>query len=178
MSVEPLPVIVMPLTDCQLREPPAAEGALGAVRSMRTVACFHPDVNPAVSTARKRTRVSPSSVTASDDPAAASDQFAPPSVDVSCSYPAIPEPGASVDPDAEAVTDATFFQALEPPLTDGSEGGVVSIRTVACTHADALPAASTAANRTSVSPWAVTSACAPVVAAVQVAPPSVDVANR
>src|SRR4249919_1774294 len=118
---------------------------------MRTVACFHPDPKPAVSTARKRTSVSPSAVTPSEAPAAGADQFEPPSVDVSCSYPAIPAP-ASVDPDAATVTDATFFHALEPPLTAGSVGAAVSRRTASCTHADALPAASTASNRTSVSP--------------------------
>ena len=152
MSVEPPPVIVIWLTACQVAEPPAADGAVGAVRSMRTVACFHPDWKPAVSTARKRTSVSPSAVTPREAPAAGADQFAPPSVDVSYSYPAIPEPGVSVDPAAETVTDATFFHAPDPPLTAGSVGGAVSMRTVSCTHADALPAASTASNRTSVSP--------------------------
>ena len=80
----------------------------------------------------------------------------------------------SVDPAAETVTDAAFFQELEPPLTVGSVGGVVSSRTVACTQAEAFPAASTAAKRTSVSPWATTSACAPEVAVDQVAPPFVE----
>ena len=178
MSAEPPPEIVIWATDCQLAEPPETAGAVGTVRSMRTVACFQPDVKPAASTARKRTSVSPSSVTPSDEPAAGSDQTVPPSVEVSYSYPAIPEPGVSVDPAAEAVTDATFFHALELPLTDGSVGGVVSMRTVSCTHADAFPAASTASNRTSVSPSALTSAWRPVVAALHEPPPFVEVSKR
>jgi hypothetical protein len=102
----------------------------------------------------------------------------PPSVDVSYSYPAIPEPGASVDPEAVTVTEAPFFQALDPPLSAGSVGGVVSRRTVACTQAEAFPAPSTASKRTSVSPSAARSAWAPIVAALHVAPPSVDVSKR
>ena len=160
-------MIVICPTDCQLKEPPAALGALGALRSIRTVACFQPDVNPAPSTARKRTSVSPSLVTASDAPATAGDQLAPPSVEVERSYPAIPEPGLSAEPDAETVTEAVFRHALDPPLTDGSVGGVVSRRAVSCAHTEALPAPSTALKWTSVWPCAETSAWAPVAGADQ-----------
>ena len=85
MSAEPPPEMVSPATDFQLADPPAAAGAVGAVRSIRTVACFQPEMNPAPSTARKRTSVSPSAVTSSDAPAAGSDHVAPPSVDLSYS---------------------------------------------------------------------------------------------
>ena len=146
-------MIVIWLTDCQPAEPPAADrrarhGAVDANRGL-IPAGLEPGV---VDGTEANQRLALGEDSRARRPRFAADQFAPPSVDVSCSYPAIPEPGASVDPDAETVTDATFFHALDPPITAGSVGGAVSMRTVSCTHADALPAASTASNRTSVSP--------------------------
>jgi len=75
----------------------------------------------------------------------------------------------------------TLCQDDEPPLTSGLVGSVRSSRTVlaavglAGSHADALPALSTARNCTSVSPSAVTSTLVPVAGTDQLAPPSVEV---
>ena len=75
-------------TFCQESEPPVTTGAVGAVRSMRTVSPLSAtagaqfDVNPAVSTARNWTRVSPSAVIVSVAPVETVLQVVPPSVDV------------------------------------------------------------------------------------------------
>jgi len=73
---------------CQLVEPPVTTGLVGAVRSMRAVAAGTGtlgdqfEVLPTLSTARKRTRVSPSAVTAAELPDVGDDQLVPPSVEV------------------------------------------------------------------------------------------------
>ncbi len=79
-------MIVTEATFCQLREPlPPMLGVVGAVRSMRTVAWAQPETRPTLSTARKRTSVSPSPLTVSAAPDVGSgDHVAPPFVD--CSY--------------------------------------------------------------------------------------------
>ena len=73
----------MDATFCHEVELPLMLGAVGAVRSRRTVAPTQADARPATSTARNRTSVSPSAETASEEPAAGADQVEPPSVDVS-----------------------------------------------------------------------------------------------
>ena len=67
-----------------------------------------------------------------------------------------------------------FCQPAPALLTFGSVGLVRSIRAVATTQLLVLPDTSTARNRTSVSPSAVTNRDAPVEVAPQVAPPSVE----
>ena len=52
-------------------------------------------------------------------------------------------PPESVEPAAEIVTVAAFCQLSDPPDTVGAVGAVRSIRAVACTQAERLPAAST-----------------------------------
>ena len=79
--------------------------------------------------------------------------------------------------DAVAVTDALDTQPAGTPVMTGSVGGVRSIMAADCTHADALPTASRARNRTSVWPSPVIVAVAPGDGADQVAPPSVDVSD-
>ena len=74
----------------------------------------------------------------------------------------------------DTVTEATFCQDEEPPLTVGAVGVVRSRRTVACVQADALPILSTARNCTSVSPCAVIALDVAVAVADQVVPPLVD----
>ena len=75
----------MALTDATFCHPaavPETVGRLGAVRSSCTVSCTAAEVKPASSTARKRTRVSPSAVTVSEPPVTHADQLAPPSSEV------------------------------------------------------------------------------------------------
>ena len=75
---------------------------------------------------------------------------------------------------------ATFCQLVEPPLTAGADGSVRSRRTVlpavgdAGTQLDTRPAASSARNWTSVSPWAVIFGAEPATGEPQIVPPSVD----
>ena len=102
-----------------------------------------------------------------------------PSVEVSYSYPAMPEPLGSV---ALAVTvhGEVVRQLALPPVTVGTFGGVLSIRTVlpasaaAGAQAEKWPRVSCARNWTRVSPSAVTKTAAPSVGPDQ-APPFVDV---
>src|SRR6185503_3369708 len=152
-------------------EPPATVGSDGAVRSMRAVPCTQVEALPAPSTARKRTRVSPSADTTAEAPVVGDDdQVVPPSVEVSYSMWARPEPPASDEPEAPSVTDATFCQAAELPLRLGAVGAVRSSRTVALTQAEARPATSMARTRTSVSPSAVTARDGPADGADHVEP--------
>jgi hypothetical protein len=89
LAVDPLAEIVTEATLCHDSDPPETVGAVGAVRFSRTVfsapfvAGAQSEVFPAVSTARNRTRVSPSAVMVSLDPVVALDQVVPPSVEVS-----------------------------------------------------------------------------------------------
>ena len=74
-------------TLCQLEEPPATLGAVGAVRSMRTVlpapelAGFQAERLPAPSTVRNCSSVWPSALIASDAPDAGEPHVVPPSAD-------------------------------------------------------------------------------------------------
>ena len=77
------------------------------------------------------------------------------------------------------VTEAALVQLSEPPLTLGSVGSVRSRRTVAVgDQAEVLPAPSTAADCTSVSPSAETVSVAPEAAGDQLAPASLEVWKR
>src|SRR5215471_9312841 len=75
-------------TLCHDDEPPLTLGAVGFVRSRRTVsdapglAGTHADVLPALSTDRNCTRVSPSALMVSALPLVGADQVVPPSVEV------------------------------------------------------------------------------------------------
>ncbi|MFN8121540.1 MAG: hypothetical protein U0237_03830 [Thermoleophilia bacterium] len=90
-SVAPDALTVTEATLCQAGDPPLAVGAVGFVRSMRTVepevaeAGAQPLVLPAWSAVRNCTRVSPSAVTVAVLPAAGALQVVPPSVLVRCS---------------------------------------------------------------------------------------------
>ena len=81
-------MIVICATFCQLSEPPVRVGAVGAVRSRRTVlpavgaAGNHADVKPAASTARNWTMVSPCALMATVLPVPGAPQVEPPSTDV------------------------------------------------------------------------------------------------
>src|SRR5690348_13836079 len=114
-----------------------------------------------------------------DPPGAAPDQCAPRSLDVRYSYPARPDPPASVDPEAITVSDASRIARLLPPDAVGSDGGVVSIIAVVAPdtadHADACARLSTDRNSTSVVPSAEIVAAGPATGADHVVPPSVDV---
>jgi len=83
--------------------------------------------------------------------------------------------------DAVSVHGEVVRQLALPPLTAGTLGGVVSIRTVLPApaedgaQAEEWPRASCARNWMSVSPSADTNAAAPAFADDQVEPPSVDV---
>src|SRR5436190_3334543 len=112
---------------------------------------------------------------ASEAPDAAALQVVPPSVDSRDSKPLTPDPPVSVPAAAEIDTEATFCHDSEPPDTVGVPGAVRSIRATPCTHADVLPAPSTARNSTSVSPSAVTESDPPAAAADHVTPASVEV---
>jgi hypothetical protein len=94
-------------------------------------------------------------------------------VDVRYSYRARPD-RASVALVAEIVREAAADQVVEPPETVGFVGSVRSSFTVPCTHADALPAASSARNCTTVVPCALTVTELPDVDAEK-APPLSDV---
>ena len=69
-------------TFCQVRDPPETVGAVGAVRSMRTVAWVVAETNPATSSAANRTKVWPCALTVTLAPAVAADQVTPLSTDV------------------------------------------------------------------------------------------------
>ncbi len=144
---------------------------VGLPRSSRTVCdVAQAERLPTASTARKRTRVSPSAEMTVLAPACGAPHDDPPSVLAAHSKPASPEPAS-----APALT-----QLVDPPEAAGTAGAVRSRRTepvppdVAVLHGPALPALSTARNCRRVSPSAVTSADAPGTAADQVPPPSVD----
>ena len=62
---------------------PERVGAVGAVRSSRTVACTQADVLPALSSDSNCTSVWPSAVTFRLEPAIGADQVEPPLVEVS-----------------------------------------------------------------------------------------------
>ena len=92
-------------------------------------------------------------------PAVAVDQLAPPSVEVRWSVAATDDTESAGVP--VTVTDAAFVHAPVAPETV-TVGLLRSSRTVSgVAHADVLPTASTARNRTSVSPWAEMTALAP-----------------
>jgi hypothetical protein len=88
--VEPAPETVTEATFCQVAEPPLMTGVEGAVLSIRTVsvasgtAGAQADVNPATSTVRNWTSVSPWAVTTSDPPPTGAVHVLPPSVEVRC----------------------------------------------------------------------------------------------
>src|SRR5437588_1504446 len=88
VSVLPLALTVTEATFCHVVEPPETVGAAGAVRSIRTVlpapgtAGAQEEVNPATSTARNCTTVSPWAVIRAGLPVAGAPQVTPPSVDV------------------------------------------------------------------------------------------------
>ena len=128
---------------------------------------------PAPSIDRNRTTVTPSLVTNTLAPSTG-DVYGAPFVDVSLWYPTSPEPPLSLDPDALSGSIDVFCQPAPALLTFGSVGLVRSIRAVATTQLLVLPDTSTARNRTSVSPSAVTDRDAPVDVDPQVAPPSVE----
>ena len=75
-------------TFCQVSEPPATVGAVGSVRSRRTVppgkllVGYQVEMLPAPSTARNWSSVSPSAVIAAGLPDVADPQVVPPSVEV------------------------------------------------------------------------------------------------
>ena len=77
-------------------------------------------------------------------------------------------------PEAVTATGAVCSHDADPPPTVGAAGAVRSIRTVAVTQLLACPETSSARNRTSFSPSAVTVMLAAIVAGPQVTPPSVD----
>ena len=85
--MEPDAETITDATLCQPEEPPVTLGAVGAVRSMRTVllapalAGFQAERLPAPSTERSCTSVWPSALIASDAPDAAEPHVVPPSVD-------------------------------------------------------------------------------------------------
>ena len=78
-------------------------------------------------------------------------------------------------PLAVTLTDATERHVPDPPLTVGAPGTVRSILTESVTQAETRPTPSTALNPTVVVPWPLTTAVGPPVAALHVAPPSVEV---
>ena len=63
-------------------EPPVTVGAVGSVRSIRSVACTQFERRPTPSIARNCTSVWPSAVADLDVPEVIDDQVVPPSVDV------------------------------------------------------------------------------------------------
>ena len=81
----------------------------------------------------------------------------------------------SIDPAAVTLTRPTFCHTSDPPVSTGPDGAVWSSRTIACVQEDSRPTPSTAANRTSVSPSALTPSELPAAGADQVEPPSVEV---
>jgi hypothetical protein len=180
-----VPVTTICGTFCQAGEPPLALGAVGAVRSRRTVLPASGTAGDqalafaAASRVRNWTTVSPSAVTGEEPPETAADQVAPLSREMRYWYPPTPL-SASVPPAASTAALPAFDQVIEPPLTVGAVGAVRSIRTVlpavgaAGAHAEELPAASTARNWTTVSSSAATIAAAAVAGALQVSAPSVD----
>ena len=117
----------------------------------------------------------PSVEIAAELPAVGIDQVAV--GEVSYSYPAIPEPFGSVALPVTVPGEVVRQLAL-PPLTVGTFGGVLSIRTVLLASATAgaqaakWPRVSCARNWTRVSPSAVTKTAAPSVGPDQVLPRS------
>src|SRR5205085_1971306 len=182
-SEDPEPLIVrMPLV--HVSEPPVTVAAVGAVRSIRTVAPaaggsgVHAEVLPALSTFLNSISVCPSAVTSRLPAVEGADHVLPPLVDVRTWGVARAEPPPSLPPAAPTVTAATFCHESEPPLTTGAVGATRSIDTVLPTvgdagaHADFRPDASVARNCTSVVPAAVIVVDVPVAADDHVAPPS------
>ncbi len=163
---------------CHDADPPVRVGAVGGVRSI----CTNPFVPvqaeafPSASSDRNSTRVAPSAEIVAADPAVGADQVLPASADVRYSYPAKPDPASAGVPVGCTITDATFAQVPEPPVSTGSDGGRVSTiasavgSALAGAHAELLPALSSARNCTQVVPSAVTFAVAPAAAALHEAP--------
>jgi len=184
LSVAPDAVTSTDATFCQLSDPPATVGAVGAVRSRRTRFAAPGDDGdqavalPALSRARTCTRVSPSAVITAAPPSVAVPQLEPPSVLVR--YWNLEKPEiASLPPVAVMVREAALNQVFDPPLTPMEMGAVRSIRAVLPAVADAglqalvFPALSRLRNCTSVSPSAVMSMLAPGEGVPHVEPPSV-----
>src|SRR5438046_996505 len=180
-SVAPPPGTITDAALDHVSEPPEkVAGSPGMLRSMRTVLVVAPavlgvqaDASPALSVVRNWTSVCPSPLMARLVAAVALDHVTPASVELRTSIAANPEPPVSLLPVALIVTEATFCHVVDPPETVGAVGAVRSRRTVfdapatAGAQLDTKPAASTARNCTSVSPWALITAGLPLVAAPQ-----------
>ncbi len=145
-SEDPEPVRVTDPTLCQAADPPPTAGVLGATASIRTVPAAAPGAGaqeerlPPPSTERNCTRVSPSADTVTSSPAAGVLHVSPPSAEVRCSYPVIPNPPASSTPAALRVT-GPRRQASEPPATAGADGATGSVRCSGASRVKSLPGA-------------------------------------